>query len=377
MKQKAATYLSTIKEELINLNSFLYNNPEESYHEYESCKYLVKLLNNNGFDVEENFCNIKTAFKAKIGSSYPKISLLCEYDCFPNKGQILGSNYVTTVSIASALALSKIIDKIGGTIIVIGCPGELNGGSKVTMSKMGVFEDIDAVLMLQPQNHTAINGGSPAVLPLKIIFSTGDNSKYSPLDACVYAIDSINLLLSGYCKNCSIDMIKIEGSLNPSIRSNSLQCKFCIKADSLQSAYTIQKQIEDICVFTNKLLNIDYQLSLDGIPCDSLLPNKTLNRIIAHNLKESGIIHLDSIENYNYGLSLGSVSHIVPCIRPFISLSDTVQFGTETFANITISDDTIELIIKSSQAIINTAIDLIEKEDLVQESKIELNKNNS
>lgn len=377
MKQKAATYLSTIKDEIININNYLYNNPEESYHEYKSSRYLVNLLKDNDFEVKENFCNINTAFKAQNGSSYPKISLLCEYDCFPNKGQILGFNYLTSVSIASALALSQVIHNIGGTIVVIGCPGELNGGSKVTMSKMGVFDDMDAVLMVQPHTHTATNGSSPAVLPIKIIFSTSDTSKYTPLDVCIYTLDSINMLLSDYCKDCSIDRLKIEGGLNPSIAPNTIDLKFCIKAKSLDSAYSIKKQIEEVCIFIKKLFHINYELSLDGVPYDTLLPNKTLNRIIAHNLKESGLIHLDNIKNYDFGLSLGNVSHIVPCIRPFISLSESVQFGTETFAHTTISDNMIDLILKSSKAIVNTAIDLIEKEELIQESKIELNKNNS
>ncbi|GAA0179719.1 M20 family peptidase [Clostridium sediminicola] len=377
MKQKAATYLSTVKDKIISLNNYLYHNPEESYHEYKSSKYLVNILKDSDFEVEENFCNINTSFKAQTGSSYPKICLLCEYDCLPSKGQILGFNYLTSVSIASALALSHVINSIGGTIIVIGCPGELKAGSKVMMSKMGVFDDIDSVLMLQPHTHTAMNGSSPAVLPIKITFSTSTTSKYTPLDVCIFTLDSINMLLNDYCKDCSIDKLKIDGDLNPSVGPNTIELKLSIKAESLNSAYSIKKQIEEVCIFIKKLFCINYEISLDGVPYDTLLPNKTLNRIVAHNLKESGLIHLDNTKNYDFGLSLGDVSHIVPCIRPFISLSENIKFGTESFAHTTISENIIELIMKSSKALVNTAIDLIEKEELIQESKIELNKNNS
>jgi metal-dependent amidase/aminoacylase/carboxypeptidase family protein len=373
MKQKAASYLSTIKPDIININDFLHNTLEESYHEYASSQYLSKVLKNNFFQVIENFCDIKTAFKAEIGCSYPKIALLCEYDSFPLKGQILGTNFTSSVSVATALALSKVIDTLGGTVVVIGCPGELKGGSKVSMSKIGVFDDIDTILMVQPHNHTSINGSSPAILPISICLSSDDNNLYTLLDSCIYIIDSINILLKSYCKNCSIDNISIDGPLNPSIPKNTLEFKFSIKSSSLDIAYNIKDKIEEICSFSKNLLNIDYKLHLNNIPYDTLIPNNTLNRLLAHNLKECGIIHLEEIKNYTFGLSLGNVSHIVPCVRPFISISNNKIFGTKDFSDASASDECIDLIINCAQALTNTAIDLIEKESLIREAKIELN----
>jgi metal-dependent amidase/aminoacylase/carboxypeptidase family protein len=373
MKQKAASYLSTIKPDIININDFLHSTLEESYHEYKSSQYLSKLFKNNSFQLTENFCDIPTAFKAELGSSYPRIALLCEYDSFPLKGQILGANFTSTVSVATALALSKVIDTIGGTVVVIGCPGELKGGSKVSMSKVGVFDDIDAVLMVQPHNHTSINGSSPAVIPIKISLFTDDNSNYTPLDSCIYIINSINILLKSYCKDCSIDNISIDGPLNPSILTNTLEFKFSIKSVNLEIAYAIKDKIEEICSFSKNLLGIDYKVYLNNIPYDTLISNNTLNRLLAHNLKECGIIHLEESKNYTFGLSLGNVSHIVPCVRPFISISNNKIFGTLDFSKASTSDECIELIMNSSQALTNTAIDLIEKESLIHEAKIELN----
>ncbi|SHI02288.1 hypothetical protein [Clostridium grantii] len=373
MKQKTASYLSTIKPDIININTFLHNTLEESYHEYKSSQYLIELLKTNSFHVIENFCGMETAFKAELGTSYPKIAFLCEYDSFPLKGQILGTSFTSTVSIASVLALSKIIDTIGGSLTVIGCPGELKGGSKVSMAKMGVFDDIDAVLMVQPHNHTSINGSSPAVLPIKIFLSCEDSNHYTPLEGCIYIIDSINILLKSYCKDCSIDNIKIDGSLNPSILKNTLEVKFSIKSVNLDIAYNIKDKIEEICSFSKSLLNIDYKIHLNNVPYDTLFYNNTLNRLLAHNLKECGIIHLEDIKDYNFGLSLGNVSHIVPCIRPFISLSNDKIFGTSDFIEASSSSSCIDLIMNCAQALSNTAIDLIEKESLIQEAKIELN----
>ena len=48
------------------------------------------------------------------------------------------------IGIAVGEALKSVVDEIGGTVRVVGTPGEENFGGKVKMSEVGVFDDVDA-----------------------------------------------------------------------------------------------------------------------------------------------------------------------------------------------------------------------------------------
>ncbi len=73
MKQKIVSYLKSIESDLFNISKFIYDNPETSFNEHKSCKYLIDVLKKNNFEVEENYYNIPTAFCAKFGTGHPKI----------------------------------------------------------------------------------------------------------------------------------------------------------------------------------------------------------------------------------------------------------------------------------------------------------------
>lgn len=65
MRQEVISYLSTEKEALFNLCKFLHDNPEDSYKEYDACKYICNFLRDRDFDVREKFLDLDTAFYAK------------------------------------------------------------------------------------------------------------------------------------------------------------------------------------------------------------------------------------------------------------------------------------------------------------------------
>ena len=69
------------------------------------------------------------------------------------------------MSVSAALALGNVIDKLGGSVILIGCPGEYLGGTKGTMVKQGVFDDIDVVMLAHPDISTCESGSSSAIIP--------------------------------------------------------------------------------------------------------------------------------------------------------------------------------------------------------------------
>ena len=72
MKQKIISFLSTCNDDIKNLCTYLYENPETSYNEYKACNHICDLLFKYNFEIDKNFLNIENAFMAKKGTRTSK-----------------------------------------------------------------------------------------------------------------------------------------------------------------------------------------------------------------------------------------------------------------------------------------------------------------
>lgn len=381
MKQKIISFLSTCEDDIKKLALYLYENPEISYKEYNSSKYICDMLKRYNFNITEKFLDIDNAFFAQKGSGYPKICFLCEYDAIEDDGHITGHNLVTTTSVAAAIALGNITDKIGGSSILIGCPGEYLGGTKGTMVRQGVFEDIDVVMVVHPDTETCESGSSSAIIPLglKFIGNKGlsflNKRTYTPLDAALLTLNILESIKKGLPDHLEISSIISNGGYTPLLLPSKSEIKFYIRAINTELAELGDNKIRTIAHYVTKLTDIDHEFFLYECPNQELITNRTLNRLFSHNLKENGIIHINPPKNIYAGLSIGDVSHKVPCIHPYISVLDennnNIKYGSIEFAKNTVSDFAIKQCIIAATSLVDTAIDLIENENLLQEVKTE------
>lgn len=379
MKQEIISYLSTIKDEIINISRFIHENPEISYQEIKTSKYISDILIKYNFNVKNNFLDMKTSFYGEIGSGHPKICFLCDYDSSPNLVDTLGNNLITAMSIGAALGASKVIDKTGGTIVVIGCPGELNGGSKTIMVKEKVFNDIDAVLMARPHVTTCETGSSMATLPIEINYNSnkiyqGKEGVYSALEAGLFTLQGLSVLINGYDKNCFINGISIKPPTTPHFAPTDFSTTLYLKAKNMTTLCHLEKKIKHFIKTTESLMNITSEIHFHQTPCDELISSKTLSRIFSHNLKECGIIDIAPPRDTHLGMSLGSVSFEVPCICPYICITDDksiLPYSIE-FSKATTSTLAEKRILSAIEALAITALDLLEKDNLLIDGKQEL-----
>ena len=109
-----------ISGELDSLRKFIYDNPEIGFEEYKSSKAHIDLLKKHGFDVECPYLGCETSFKAVYDSKKPgrTISYLSEYDALPGIGHGCGHNILGATATGAGIVLSKLIDEIGGRVIV-------------------------------------------------------------------------------------------------------------------------------------------------------------------------------------------------------------------------------------------------------------------
>lgn len=377
MKQEIISFLNENFNDIKSICEFLYRNPEESYKESKSCDYICNILNKYNFEIKKNYLDIPNSFYATKGSGYPKICYLCEYDAIKNEGHITGHNALASISIGAAISLGKVIDNFSGTVILIGCPGEYLGGTKLTLTKQGVFDDIDVVMECHPYTVTAESGTSSAIIPLNIKFIGNSNlsflnkDEYTSLDCILLTFNILNFLLKGFPKDVEVNYILSKGGYTPLLTPLEAEAKFYIRAKDFEIAELAENKLREIVRYVSNLTHIPNTISLYEAYNEELVTNRTLSRIFTHNLKENGIIDIAPPVDVYAGLSIGAVSKKVPTIHPYISINndESIKYGSTDFAECTISDFAFEQIYKTACALATTALDLLQKEELLQEIK--------
>ena len=371
MKQQIISYLSTIKDKINILSKYLNDNPEPEFKEYKSCKYISNFLTENGFHVKENFLNVPEAFYCEKGEGNTAVCFLCQYASDAEHGNICGSNIESAASIAAFLAVSQVIPKVKGKAVLIGCPGGKSNNFEYTLIKSGIFSKISAVFKIIPYTEDALSGTSKAVIPVKVTIK-GD-SEYKVSNAYYFIVNSLNFIKNSL-KNDNISFT--DTSSKEIIGKNDFYIisKFYVKADMMSSAIKFTDKIKVLNNILPALMEVNCEISSFGTPAQQFCPSSTLSRLLSHNFKESGIINIKESINLNYASNIGSISHVVPSICPFVSVTEdkSIKYCSKEYGKATLSAFAQDRTLKATQALAFTALDLIEKPELLIEARKEM-----
>jgi aminobenzoyl-glutamate utilization protein B len=143
----------------------IFSYAELGFQEFETSAYLVRLLREEGFTVEEGIAGIPTAWVATWGSGEPKVSLGTDIDNIPKASQMPGvacrapmvegapghgegHNAGQAVNITAALAVKDLMERydLPGTIQIWPGVAEELVATKAFYVREGIFEDVDIVL---------------------------------------------------------------------------------------------------------------------------------------------------------------------------------------------------------------------------------------
>jgi len=380
MRQQITGFIESIKDELQAINKYLHENPEEAYEEYTASDMLTKCLQKYGFKIEKNFLGLKTEFKGIYGqNTHPAVAYLCEYDALPGLGHGCGHNLIAIAGIGAAIGLSRVIDKIGGRIVILGTPAEETSGAKVIMVEKGVFNDIDAAMMVHPSDITSESGASLAIDALQFTFkgksahaASNPEMGVNALNACIETFNLINALRQHVTPDVRIHGIITEGGLSPNVVPEKAVARFYVRAMKRSYLNEVSEKVincaRGAALATGCSVEIDnYELSYDN-----MITNFTLSRLFSHNLKECGIIEIEGSKKNVGSIDMGNVSHVVPSIHPYIKICEKgIPGHTREFAEAAGSQFAFENMLKAAQAMALTGYDIITNEGLLREIKNE------
>ena len=208
------------KDQVQQMVDQIFSYGELGFQEVETSKYLVGLLKQNGFAVQEGVSGIPTAWFARWGSGKPVISLGTDIDGIPKSSQKPGVAYPAplvegapghgeghnsgmAVNIVAAIAVKKLMerDKIPGTIVIWPGVAEELVGTKAIYVRDGFFKDVDITLFSHVDSEMKANWGTQghnALVSVRYDFTgTAAHSAGSPWRG-KSALDAVELMNAGW-----------------------------------------------------------------------------------------------------------------------------------------------------------------------------------
>ena len=380
---KLENKFSEIFEDLKELNEYIYKNPELGRKEFKACEAHKNLLKKYGFEVEENYIGIPTAYLAKYSSGKKgiKIGYLAEYDALPEIGHGCGHNILGTTSIGAGILLKEYIDEFGGEVLIFGTPAEETFGAKVDMAEAGCFDDIDVAMISHPtgKNHEK-SGTSQAMEALQFTFrgktahAAGDPyNGINALDGVIQFFNSINALRQQTKTSARIHGIISNGGEAANIIPDLAVANFYVREATTKDMLKLSERVKNCAKGAALATGTSLEIENYEYTFKHLVTNEKLSSIYTKNLELQGIKDIP-MSDPTGSSDCGDVSHHCPTIHTYFPISKCELTGHSLeFAKATITEEAYKGMKEAIFALVMTGKDILENENLLKEIKDEFN----
>lgn len=379
LKDLVLNELETGRRRLGELSMQIHSNPELGFHEDRAADLLTDFLDENGFSVERGICGLPTAFKARYGTGKPFIAILAEYDALPGLGHGCGHNIISTSAAGAGMAARTAVDRLGGSIFVIGTPAEEMYGGKAIMAEKGAFKELDAAMIVHPGTVDAATIQALACQTLDIeFFGRAAHAAAQPerginaLDAMLQSYNAINALRQHIRGTARVHGIITHGGDAANVVPAYSAGNFIVRAVEDDYLDELKEKILNcfIGAATATGARLEYKWGERYAP---LLNNLTLARLFADNMGTLGRnIALADPDSFFGSTDMGNVSQILPGIHPFVAIAGPeILLHSAEFALAAASDDGTKGMMDAAGAMAMTVVDLLACPEKLAEAKEE------
>ncbi len=352
---------------LTEISHTIHANPEIQFQEHRAVALLTGELEKEGFTVQRPVAGLETAFVANYGRGKPAVAFLAEYDALPKLGHACGHNLMAVWALGAGLAVKRALPNLEGTIQVIGTPAEEGGGGKVIMTNAGVFQGLDAAIIMHPKDETYLDRGSLAVSHFDVEFfgksahaAAYPDKGISALDAVLQLFFSLNALRQMLKPDARVHGCITHGGDAPNIIPEYASAKFLLRAKD-------QEYVEDL---EKKFLNIVEGAALatgarpevhKGVSYAARVCNRELIEVLRGNMEVLGIEYETPPADGGVGSSdIGDVSQVVPTIHPYMGICEKGIVGhSPEFAAAAITERADQLIATGATLLAWTGVEVL------------------
>jgi amidohydrolase len=314
--------------ETLDLAAKIHDNPELAFQETKAAAWLSDYLETQGFRVERGIAGLPTAFRATYGRGAPAIGILAEYDALPQLGHGCGHNVIAAAAIGAGVAAKAAVDAFGGTLQVIGTPGEENKGGKIDMLEKDAFSGLDVAMMIHPAKHNRVIVEALAAIGVKVEFfgraahaSADPFTGVNALNALILSFNHIDALRQHIRHKARIHGIITAGGIAPNIVPDYAAGSFLVRADNLPYFEEMKEKVircfEGAAVATGATLKLTWE-QRTYLPMKN---NLILGAAFAANMEDIGRkVDTTPIGSGWGSTDMGNVSQSVPSIHATLTI---------------------------------------------------------
>ncbi len=354
--------------ELEELSRQIHDTPEVAFKEQQAAGWLSGYLEENGFSVERGICELPTAFKGKYGRGKPIIALLAEYDALPKIGHGCGHNLIATAAMAAGVAARRAVDSLGGTVLVVGTPGEELLGGKAIMVDRGAFDDVDAAMIVHPGGGNTVVMNTLACQTLEVEFigkaahaSADPESGINALEAMIQSYNAINSLRQHIKDKARIHGIITDGGEAANIVPAHTAARFFVRAEDDKYLEIVKERVIDCFTGASIATGAELQYRWDNVSYAAMNNNLTMAHLFQQNMQSLGReIPLGDDTIWGGSTDVGNVSRVIPTIQPLVAITEEdILIHTPEFAREAGSKTGFKAIMIAAGAMAMTVIDLL------------------
>ena len=369
LKGIAEQQIDGLMPELTKLAEDIHGFSELKFEEHRSAEAVASALEKIGFKVERKVAQLDTAFVARAGEEKPCLAFLAEYDALPAIGHGCGHNLIAAVAVGAGAAIKHLQSKgaVPGSIAVLGTPGEEGGGGKVYMVERGIFDDIDAALMVHPGPVNMRDIGSLARIYFDVeFFGQSSHAAASPeaginaLDAVIQTFVGINALRQHVPEDVRIHGIITHGGDAVNVIPEYASARLGVRATNMPKADRVYGNVKK-CIEAAALATGCTHKITEDVPYREMKLNKTLNELAVQNLSDLGCDIFPGPERGGVGSTdLGNVSQVIPAVSLMVALIGAgFIWHSKDVHDASVGEGAQKMIAEGAKAIAATAIDVL------------------
>jgi amidohydrolase len=368
--------------ELETLSRQIHDHPELCFQEVKAVAWLTAFLDTHGFKLERGVAGVDTAFRATIETGEgPTIAILCEYDALPGIGHACGHNVIAAAGAGAGAALAAVRDRLPkGRVQVIGTPAEEGGGGKIRLIKGGVFNRVDAAMMIHGFDRWILHQDLLGIVRTGFEF-TGKAAHASAdpweginaLDAVIQTFNNVSMLRQQIRPESRIHGIVTSGGAAANIIPEFASALFYVRAPALDEMWTLQKRViacaEGAAKATGCTLKVVQQPDTAYEP---MKRNDTLLELFRANARALGVVESPESRERMGSSDVGNVSQVIPAIQPMVQIApEGTPIHSRAFEEAAVRPLARDGLLASAKIMAMTTCDLLANPTAVAEARRE------
>ena len=386
-RQRIVDAIEANRQAIIEVAETIRQNPEIAYQEREASALLASKIGELGYEVEREAGGLETAFRASLHGrgEGPIIAVLAEYDALPGIGHGCGHNLIAGSGYAAAIGLQAVMGEINGIFEVIGTPAEEAGGGKIQLADAGIFNDVDAALMV---HHAGDRTGAPTGYPdgTNLAVSTLDFEFYgkpahaagdpyngvNAVNAVIKLFTGIDALRQHVTMDARIHGIITHGGDAANVVPHYAAAQFFVRAGSRDYLEELVEKVSNVARGAALITGCEVKIT-QRETCYDMRPSYVVGRQYLSNMKEVGLeINQRPSGRGMYSTDFGNVSYLLPAATGSFAIShEPIPGHSQQVVDASGSDFGYDQLIKVSKAMALTAFDLMTDADLLADAKVE------